>query len=104
MLKQSVRSFNFSFMGCASTIGFLFRGEAMETLLKTAAVTPAAWNRRGPLRWLQSARRAWLAMRRRAADRRALQAMSEAELRDMGIGRGEADHLTRPCDRLHRPW
>ena len=76
----------------------------MHTLLKTAATHPAAGQRRRPLRWLQAALAAWRAMRRRAADRRALQAMSDAELRDMGIGRGEADHLTRPDDRLRRPW
>lgn len=75
----------------------------MHTLLKTAAAHPAAGQRRRPLRWLQAALAAWRAMRRRAADRRALQAMSDAELRDLGIGRGQADHLTRPDDKLHRP-
>lgn len=76
----------------------------MDTLLKTAAVNPAVAHRRRPLRWLQTAIQAWRAMRRRAADRRVLQAMSDAELRDMGIGRGEAEHLTQADDRLHRPW
>lgn len=76
----------------------------MDTLLDNAAVKSAARRTSRPLCWLQAALQAWRAMRRRAADRRALQAMSDAELRDMGIGRGEADHLTRPGDRLHRPW
>lgn len=41
--------------------------------------------------WLRCAA-AWRAARRRAADRRLMQAMSARDLRDLGIGRGEARH------------
>ncbi|MEF7613321.1 DUF1127 domain-containing protein [Aquincola sp. MAHUQ-54] len=42
--------------------------------------------------WCRRCTGAWRAARRRAADRRLMQAMNAHELRDLGIGRGEARH------------
>lgn len=75
----------------------------MDTPLHTPAVVRPLPLRR-PLRWLQAARTAWQSARRRAADRRALQAMGEAELRDLGIGRGEATYLSQPDAKPRAPW
>lgn len=36
----------------------------------------------------------WLARARRRADREALRQMSDHQLRDLGIGRGEIEHVT----------
>lgn len=95
MLKQSVRSFNFSKVTADRTIASRpLIGEAVDTSLDTSAVPPSVAPRL-PMRWLQAARGAWRAARRRADDRRMLQAMGDAELRDLGIGRGEAGHLTQ---------
>jgi len=41
-------------------------------------------------RWLKL----WLARARRRADREALRQMSDHQLRDLGIGRSEIEHVT----------
>lgn len=75
----------------------------MDTLLNTSAAPTDAMPKL-PMRWLQAACSAWRASRRRAADLRMLQAMGDAELRDLGIGRGEAGHLTQPGAKSRGPW
>ncbi|MCR5865342.1 MAG: DUF1127 domain-containing protein [Aquincola tertiaricarbonis] len=77
----------------------------MDTLLDTSTAPPAGAARPlPPMRWLQAAHDAWRAARRRAADFRTLQAMGEAELRDLGIGRGEAGHVIRCGGKSRGPW
>jgi uncharacterized protein YjiS (DUF1127 family) len=48
--------------------------------------------------WLASCRQrcaaAWRAQRRRGEDRRILQDMSERDLRDIGLGRGDVPYVT----------
>lgn len=105
MLKQSVRSFNFSSGARLRTIGVITREPAMTTISP-----PTSAPRRQRLLhaigyWLRHPADAWRAARRRAADRRLLQAMSDAELRDLGLGRGEAAHWTQAAERMaQRRW
>lgn len=64
-----------------------------DTLAATTAFPP---RHRRPLAWLARLIRALAARRRRLIDRQQLRAMDEAQLRDIGLSRGDIERCFAP--------